>query len=369
MKIYKNYYNINFVFDNITISYQKASVFIDKCRNGTLEKNHILSNNPKISAIIPVYNARKYILRALRSIQNQNMEDIEIILVDDCSKDNSLTYIEELQREDPRIKIIKNQKNMGSLYSRSIGALSAKGKYIFSLDNDDMFLDYDIFTTIYNIIKKDGFDILEFKGIRIGNDFNSNRIGEAYFSHHNNFIFFQPELGRFPMNISYDKNFLGLRDNYLWNKCIKTNIYQKALKLFGEKRYKRYMTMHEDFIIVVILFNVADSFRYIQKYGYLNIIRFGSSASIHVDIKLFEMYIIDAALDFSKNSFENKKSISQFMLFLINRPNFRDTLNNSIDNKKLFVSILDRIYSCKYITKEDKEQIKKNITNYNYLNN
>ena len=59
-------------------------------------------------------------------------------MVNDFSTDETLSMVEEFQKEDPRIKIINNQKNMGILYSRSIGALSAKGEYIFPLDNDDM---------------------------------------------------------------------------------------------------------------------------------------------------------------------------------------------------------------------------------------
>ena len=68
------------------------------------------------------------------------MSDLEIMTVEDCSTDNSLQTIEELKNEDERIKIIKNKKNKGALYSKSIGALNAKGKYIVALDSDDLFI-------------------------------------------------------------------------------------------------------------------------------------------------------------------------------------------------------------------------------------
>ena len=107
---------------------------MDKCIKGILindKNNFILSENPKISAIIPVYNSKNFISRAIKSIQNQNILNIEIILVNDFSTDDTLSEIEKIQKEDPRIKIINNKKNMGILYSRSIGALSAKGnKYL-----------------------------------------------------------------------------------------------------------------------------------------------------------------------------------------------------------------------------------------------
>ena len=91
-----------------------------------------------VSVVIPVYNTQKLIKNAIRSIQNQDLLNIEIILINDFSSDNSLYVIEQLQKEDPRIKIINNKKNMGIFYSRNIKDLSDKGKFLFTLDNDEM---------------------------------------------------------------------------------------------------------------------------------------------------------------------------------------------------------------------------------------
>ena len=131
-----------------------------------------INNSPKISAIIPVYNCENYIKYTIRSVQNQNMSDFEIILVNDNSKDESLRIIKVLQSQDKRIKILNNNKNMGTLYSRSIGALSAQGDFIFSLDNDDMFSDEDVFEKIYKIAESQNYDIIEFKTFDIPNYIN-----------------------------------------------------------------------------------------------------------------------------------------------------------------------------------------------------
>ena len=112
-----------------------------------------------------MYNCKSYLLRAIKSIQFQNISELEILLVDDKSTDDTLNLVRNIQNEDNRIKIIKNIKNMGILYSRSIGVLSAKGKYLFTLDNDDMFLNYDIFDSITKINEEGNFDIVEFKAI------------------------------------------------------------------------------------------------------------------------------------------------------------------------------------------------------------
>ena len=126
----------------------KGKTYMTKCLNGLLfnhnENEFILNDNPKISVIIPIYNSEKIINSTIKSVQNQNMLDIEIILVNDFSTDNSLLLIQKLKETDPRIKIINNEKNMGILYSRCIAVLQAKGKYILNLDHDDFFFDDSI---------------------------------------------------------------------------------------------------------------------------------------------------------------------------------------------------------------------------------
>ena len=126
-----------------------------------------VNNYPRISVIIPVYNCEKFIKYSIRSVQNQNMKDFEIILINDNSTDGSLNIIQSLQKKDKRIKILNNKKNMGTLYSRSVGALNAKGEFIFPLDNDDLFFNEDLFESIYNIAKNQKFDIVEFKAFDI----------------------------------------------------------------------------------------------------------------------------------------------------------------------------------------------------------
>jgi len=65
-----------------------------------------LSENPIVSAVIPLYNCKNVILRTLRSIQNQNIYNLEIILIDDFSTDDTISFIQNIKREDPRIKLI-----------------------------------------------------------------------------------------------------------------------------------------------------------------------------------------------------------------------------------------------------------------------
>ena len=73
-----------------------------------------------------------------------------------------------MQKEDPRIKIIYNNKTMGTLYSRNIGVLEAKGKYITCIDNDDLFIDKYLFDILYEETNDEYFDILSFSAFESG---------------------------------------------------------------------------------------------------------------------------------------------------------------------------------------------------------
>ena len=73
------------------------------------------------------------------------MKEIEIIIIDDNSSDNSLEIIHNYMKNDKRIKLIENKTNRKILYCKSIGVLNSKGKYIIELDQDDMFINDDAF--------------------------------------------------------------------------------------------------------------------------------------------------------------------------------------------------------------------------------
>lgn len=89
-----------------------------------------------VSIIIPIYNAECYLERCLNSVINQTYKNIEIILINDGSKDNSINICKKYRSNDERVVII-NQDNFGVSYSRNIGINHAKGKYILFVDADD----------------------------------------------------------------------------------------------------------------------------------------------------------------------------------------------------------------------------------------
>ncbi len=91
----------------------------------------------KVSVIIAVYNAEKYICDCVRNILNMRFSEIEVIAVNDCSTDRSLALLEEIHEEDERLVILQQPRNMGPGEARNAGIRTARGKYLTFLDSDD----------------------------------------------------------------------------------------------------------------------------------------------------------------------------------------------------------------------------------------
>lgn len=104
---------------------------------------------PKVSVIIPVYNGEKQIEQCIRSLQDQTMQDLEIICVDDGSTDSTSQIIQQLQKEDTRIKYL-NQNNSGAGIARNLGIDNATGEYIGFIDSDDEYADSNVLEALYN---------------------------------------------------------------------------------------------------------------------------------------------------------------------------------------------------------------------------
>ncbi|MTK64145.1 MAG: glycosyltransferase family 2 protein [Methanobacterium sp.] len=105
---------------------------------------------PKISIIIPVYNAEEYLKQCLDSLVNQSLEDIEILCVDDKSPDNSRNIIEAYSKKDERVKYISMEKNSGSGLARNMGIKNASGEYLSFVDSDDHVMDSSVYEKIYD---------------------------------------------------------------------------------------------------------------------------------------------------------------------------------------------------------------------------
>ena len=128
--------------------------------------------NKLISIIIPCYNIENYIEKCIESIENQTYKDIEIIAVDDCSKDGTIVKLKELQERYSNLQVYQNDKNRGAAYSRNFAMKKAKGEYIGFVDSDDYITD-DYYEKLIETAEKEKADLVA-TDIEIVYENNSN---------------------------------------------------------------------------------------------------------------------------------------------------------------------------------------------------
>jgi len=102
-----------------------------------------MKNQPLVSIILPTYNRDKHIERAIKSVLNQSYQNMELIIVDENSTDNTPKIVSELQKQDSRIIFSKNETKLGFVKSLNKGLKIAQGKYIARIDDDDEWIDED----------------------------------------------------------------------------------------------------------------------------------------------------------------------------------------------------------------------------------
>ena len=337
----------------------KGRSYLNKCLDSSNTISYIKSVGlPKVSIIIPLYNCEKSIESAIHSVQYQNMTQIEINLVNDFSTDNTLKLVENLQKLDHRIRIINNHKNLGTLYSRSIGALMSRGEYIFNLDNDDLFFDNVLIDFIFSKAKTQNLDLVHYKTIIIHNYTTEiERMSDIFtILYPNEFYLEQPELSVWM--IKY-KNRYVVHNNMIWDKCIRTSIYTKAINLMGFNRYSKYVSWAEDTSINFIIMNLANNFKYFDSYGIVHYKgRNTASNTQSINTKIYgEIFFLDILFDFCKNNTRVKNHIIDQVFYIYKRYKFNSFNNDT--NCIYLKSVLYKIINCTYITKLNIRKIKK----------
>ena len=332
--------------------------FMETCEKGILiDKNSCISTEiPKISVIIPVYCASATIKKAIRSIQNQTLKEIEIILFDDASPDNSFNIMKELQEEDSRIKLYKNETNRGVFYTRLTASKKAKGKYIMYLDNDDMFSRNDILNLVFNEIEKSGHDIIEFNGYST-HDYHlinkdKNIKSTSIYTKETEFV--QPELSRIRIK-KINENYVEINDSYLWGKIIKNDLMQKVINIIGEENYGKKMLYHDDDCCNYILFKNAKSFKYINIYG---IFYYTNQESITHSKRPYQTCfdIINYFNFLFEHSDEDEKD--NIAIRFTNEWDFKVTDGLNEENTNYAKNVIKKFMECKDIKNEIKDKIK-----------
>lgn len=308
---------------------------------------------PEVSIISPLYNRERYILRLLRSIQYQTFHNIEIILVDDNSIDNSVQLIEELQKIDERIILIKNKKTKGTFVTRNIGVQYSSGKYITIPDPDDI-ISKDIIRTCYLYAEKYKFEMIRFNSYlgdgKLGFQdlINITESGPIY----------QPRLST---ELFYGSKELQMVDYYVYNKFIVKDVYIKAINSLNNFYSNMYMIYMEDQVMNFILHRTAKSLFFLKVIGYYHL-----SNSVSVMSNLFKIpelrmkfsfIYFKFIFEYSKNT-KFEKDMANHLFTVINRGfNIAGRLQSTDyeeNDYSLYYDIVNTYINCSYIDNENK---------------
>ena len=306
-------------------------------------KKFKISKKPKISIISPLYNTGKYILRLLKSIQYQKFINIEIILIDDCSKDNSVELIKTLQRTDKRIQLIRNKINKGTFASRNIGILKSKGKYIILPDSDDILLE-NILYYFYHLPIKSHFDFIRYN-VYI-------TYGQTFFGHITDHLesrpIYQPELSTY---IFYGLGFLNQVDFNICNKFIKREALIRALNMLEKINLNIYMTCHEDGLLNYLLYRTAKSSFFIKKFGYYYLKKNDKRKTEYYNfnnIKFSFIHLMNV-FNYSKNNQYERDMTNNIFNRLIYEKKINDYLSLLNKEYNFFIDIIVKVQKAAFI--------------------
>lgn len=181
----------------------------------------------KISVIIPVYNVAAYLPECLDSVLNQDHRDLEVILIDDGSKDDSGSICDRYAAEDNRVKVI-HQKNAGAAAAKNAGLRIATGEYLSFVDSDD-YLEPNVYGYLVSVLKETGADAIHgnFREVFRG------RSEDCVLHRGRNIVSSREYLARFPKDWSCP---------LLWNKLYKRSLFDGVFFEEGHKIDDEYFT-------------------------------------------------------------------------------------------------------------------------------
>ena len=214
----------------------------------------------KVSIIVPVYNSEKYLSKCLNSIITSTYQDLEVIVVNDGSTDNSLNILRSFMHKDKRIHIF-SQQNLGQSVARARGVKESTGDYIWFVDSDDWIAPESIEYCLKYM--NCGNDVIMFGFYRYYGkstkpsalmDENIELTGVAK----ENFI--RKLIGPIGTELRRPYSFNDL--NFIWNKIFKRNVINNVDFLSNKEK------RGEDLLTVLQAFNYADSITYIDKFLY-----------------------------------------------------------------------------------------------------
>ena len=216
-----------------------------------------------ISIIIPTYNVESYIARCLDSCINQTLHDIEILVIDDCGSDDSIKIAQRYANKDSRIRIIHNEKNLGTFQTRIQGIKHAKGSCIAFLDADD-YLYLQACEALHRHTTLHNADILHFKAHYPA---NPNTPLLAKLTHYIRYVlptrFSKAPLHNEQIAYNFFLNSKQFPKFTLWDKCYNTTLLRQVCKCFTDSSFTPIVA--DDMLFFLAIVAIAKSYISIDK--------------------------------------------------------------------------------------------------------
>ena len=309
-----------------------------------------------------MFNGEYFIKPVVRSIQNQNFLELEIIIVDDFSQDNSIEVVKDLMKDDPRIKLLTNKENKGTLYTKTKGVKNAKGKYVITLDHDNLYSSKFTFSILYDEAEKNNLDLLGFSSIYTSIDINNIK-KDQYHNYIQTPIIFNPSIKERIINLK-PKN--EESETLLYLYFIKTELFKKIINKLGNHFLERNIDSGDDTILVFLLSRYAINLKHIKRILHLILLWPTKTPQLtfQQDIKykyrerkkcFSYLTFIEVLLLFTENNNEDKEIPSVFLKQLF--------LNNECRKNKIIKKEANKL--CQLFL--DNEYILKDIKNEIYI--
>lgn len=276
-------------------------------------------NSNKISVIVPIYNSEEYLNQCIRSIVNQTYKNLEIILVNDGSTDNSLNICNEWKQKDNRIVVI-DKPNGGVARARNLGLDKASGDFIGFVDHDD-YIEKEMYETMMNNMIKHNADIVMCSSSGVYSDGTKTKS----YTNYKSFEINKDEL--INRMLSYEKIFC----SSVWSKLYKREVVSSI-------RFETDITLGDDYYYNGIAYTNIEKFYYDEKSLYNYRVREGTiSRNIEYN-HFFDKYIVVGRLSqyYSKNDIRESEAFNTFKFATSYEILYRlyEYKGNSIEKKK-----------------------------------
>lgn len=274
---------------------------------------------PKISVIVPIYNTGKYLSKCLYTLINQTFKDIEIIIINDCSTDNSKKILESYKKYK-NIKIFHNDINKGIGYTRNIGLDNAKGEYISFIDSDD-FVDLTMYEKMYKKALKDNLDMVvcRFHKLLEKDDGSFEELDPKY-----GIPYFENT------SLKYNPNLLLQINLAPWNKLYKKSLFTNDVRFPEDLKY-------EDAIVVVKAMARSKKIGMLEDKLNYYLVRNNSESTV-MDERVFDII-----------------TINQYIYEELKRQNYYEEIKHYVEEKI--------VQSISYYIKQQQYQKNKTIAN------